>query len=133
MNNLEDAGLDWGVFYSDFPTAFFLRETRDRLDNFHFLTTFYEKAAEGSLPAFSWVEPRYFYLPDMPSSGPPPLSWRCCVVVLRCGAAVMWCREAVVLWVWRRRCGTTQEPFGMLFSPLRPIRYSACPTHPLPL
>jgi len=64
----------WGVYFEEAPTAFFLSYTRHdgNLHKFHVFEDFLTDAANGSLPSFSFLEPRYFELPDVPANDQHP-------------------------------------------------------------
>lgn len=57
---LDEAGLSWAVYFNDLPATLYSRYVRSHLDRFHWFPTFEKQAKEGTLPTFSWVEPRYF-------------------------------------------------------------------------
>jgi phospholipase C len=74
-HRLETNNISWGVFQSDdVSTALFFRDVRtsDMLSHFHSLTTFKEMAANGTLPLFSLVEPRFFSIPNFPANDEHP-------------------------------------------------------------
>jgi phospholipase C len=55
-----DAGLDFGIFYRDFPASLILDRVRLYPMYIKFFDDFLAQAANGTLPAFSFLEPRYF-------------------------------------------------------------------------
>lgn len=57
---LDDAGHDWQVVFEDFPAAVIMGYTRKHLSRFHTLPTFLKQLKNGTLPAFTWMEPRYY-------------------------------------------------------------------------
>jgi len=60
FEDVYDSGKEFGVFYSDFPISLMFRPLRDFPAHIHTIDTFYDLAASGDLPEFSWVEPRWF-------------------------------------------------------------------------
>lgn len=77
FNRLEEAGQNWRVYFHDIPQSATLALLWDRaLTHFrHFETDFAQDAAAGSLPAYSFIEPRYFtdtLLNKMPNDEHPP-------------------------------------------------------------
>jgi phospholipase C len=73
----EDAKVSWRVYFHDFPqSATLARLWGKPATNFrHFNDEFIRDAASGSLPAYSFIEPRYFANPvlrTMPNDQHPP-------------------------------------------------------------
>jgi len=62
----------FGVYFSDFPTAFFNREVRKLIDHFHPLDDFFTHVADNTLPKLSILEPRYFHFMDTPANDHHP-------------------------------------------------------------
>jgi phospholipase C len=64
----------WGVYFAEAPSAFFLKDTRteENLKKFHDIQKFYTDAAAGTLPSYSFIEPRYFEIPDIPANDQHP-------------------------------------------------------------
>jgi phospholipase C len=60
FNRLEDAGESWAVYYHDIPQSLMLRKLRDRPDNFKLIYDFKSDVQNGTLPSYSFIEPRYF-------------------------------------------------------------------------
>jgi phospholipase C len=58
--NLSAAARDWRVYYHDVPQALALQRLHARRDNFQHIQRFFDDAAAGSLPAYSFVEPAFF-------------------------------------------------------------------------
>lgn len=77
FNRLESAGQDWRVYFHDMPQAATLSAIWDRALT-HFLdytAHFAHDAAAGKLPAYSFIEPRYFtntLLGHRPNDQHPP-------------------------------------------------------------
>jgi phospholipase C len=61
-DDFAEAGLDWKVYFGDFPLSAYLNAIRKHPFNFACLDAFMEDAEHGRLPAFSIVEPRYMNL-----------------------------------------------------------------------
>jgi phospholipase C len=61
-HRLEDAGRSWKIFFHDIPQALALKRLRGDLfkDRFRLFDEFTEDAKDGSLPDYSFIEPRYF-------------------------------------------------------------------------
>lgn len=61
-DHLSDAGYDWGIYFHDLPqslTIASLRQARYR-DKFKPFPKFFLELKTGNLPAYSFIEPRYF-------------------------------------------------------------------------
>jgi len=71
---LDEADLDWRVYFQEVPTPLAFRDVRTpgRLLKFRLLEEFTKDAKNGKLPAFSWVDPRYFGLPGFPATDQHP-------------------------------------------------------------
>ncbi|HWH26576.1 MAG TPA: alkaline phosphatase family protein [Pseudolysinimonas sp.] len=67
FNRLQDAGVPWGVYYDDRQLISLTGLLHaPQLEpywktNFHTMSTFYEQAANGTLPAYAFIEPRMLY------------------------------------------------------------------------
>jgi phospholipase C len=72
FNRLQSAHKSWGIYYHDFPQSIALTKLWDHLDHFHSFDNFLEQAAKGSLPAYSFIEPRYFPGIKLPNDQHPP-------------------------------------------------------------
>eukprot|EP01062_Namystynia_karyoxenos_P062233 TRINITY_DN55148_c0_g1_i1.p1 TRINITY_DN55148_c0_g1~~TRINITY_DN55148_c0_g1_i1.p1 ORF type:complete len:534 (+),score=197.08 TRINITY_DN55148_c0_g1_i1:74-1603(+) len=61
---LDDAKKDWRVYFQEVPSPLAFRDVRtpERLLKFRLLEEFWADAKDGKLPAYSWVDPRYFGL-----------------------------------------------------------------------
>jgi phospholipase C len=77
FNRLSDVGQSWRIYFHDFPqSATLARLWGDMITNFRFFEgDFAQDAAAGTLPAYSFIEPRYF--PDtlqnkLPNDEHPP-------------------------------------------------------------
>jgi phospholipase C len=62
----------WKVYFHDFPQALTLSKLWVHVDRFRVFAEFKQDAAAGNLPAYSFIEPRYF--PDLlpPNDAHPP-------------------------------------------------------------
>ncbi len=76
FNRLEAAGQRWRVYFHDIPQSATLAKLWNRVANFrHFEEHFANDAAAGNLPAYSFIEPRYFADPllnKIPNDEHPP-------------------------------------------------------------
>jgi phospholipase C len=59
-DSLSDQDLEWTIYYHDFPQALALTNLHSCLDRFQGFGSFLSDVAEGTLPAYSFIEPRYF-------------------------------------------------------------------------
>jgi phospholipase C len=59
---LDEAGYDWAVYFHDFPHAYTIKSLRNPLfvPHFRFASQFFADLKHGHLPAYSFIEPRYF-------------------------------------------------------------------------
>jgi phospholipase C len=61
FNRLTSVDKTWRVYFHDIPQSSTLARLWDKIDHFrHFDPAFAEDAAAGALPAYSFIEPRYF-------------------------------------------------------------------------
>jgi len=73
FNALDGVAPDgWAVYYHDFAQSLTLSRLWGHLDHFHRFDDFLADAANGSLPSYSFIEPRYFADQDWPSDMHPP-------------------------------------------------------------
>jgi len=72
FGKLEAKGLNWKVYFHDIPQALTLSELWFKLDHFHFFEAFQQDAKDGTLPAYSFIEPRYFADTALPNDQHPP-------------------------------------------------------------
>jgi phospholipase C len=73
FNRLEAAGKSWGIYFHDIAQTKTLEKLLPLADHFHFFAKFRDDARVGSLPAYSFVEPRYFTLfTQLPNDQHPP-------------------------------------------------------------
>lgn len=61
-DNLADAGYDWAIYFHDFPQSLVLGSLRkpQYKRNFKYAAEFFRDIKTGRLPAYSFIEPRYF-------------------------------------------------------------------------
>jgi phospholipase C len=64
--------VDWKIYYHDLPQTLTLKYLWQRLGGFRFFDEFLADAAAGTLPAYSFIEPRYFQELKMPNDQHPP-------------------------------------------------------------
>ncbi len=50
----------WAIYHHDVPQTLTLSKLRGRLQNFHMFDKFLKQAADGTLPHYSFIEPRYY-------------------------------------------------------------------------
>ncbi|MBS0652866.1 MAG: phosphoesterase, partial [Verrucomicrobia bacterium] len=62
----------WKIYYHDFPHASTLSDLWPHTDQFHHFYRFKEDAVNGTLPSYSFIEPRYFSDLDFPNDQHPP-------------------------------------------------------------
>ncbi len=67
-DNLTAANVSWAIYVHDFPQARAIRSINARPDRLLEFSAFLTAARTGSLPAYSFIEPRYFSVP----TAPPP-------------------------------------------------------------
>lgn len=61
FDTVEEAGMDWRYYFKDAPLeAGLIAKVTFSLSKLRFWKSFQKDAAEGSLPAFSWINPRWF-------------------------------------------------------------------------
>eukprot|EP01121_Diplochlamys_sp_Union-15-3_P013192 TRINITY_DN4056_c0_g2_i1.p1 TRINITY_DN4056_c0_g2~~TRINITY_DN4056_c0_g2_i1.p1 ORF type:complete len:311 (-),score=45.73 TRINITY_DN4056_c0_g2_i1:590-1522(-) len=67
IQNIDDAGYSWTVWFEEVPSALLMRQLRDPLYalNFGSISGFIDACKEGNLPTYSFVEPRYFTIYDI--------------------------------------------------------------------
>ncbi len=59
--NLSDANVGWRIYFHDFPQSLALdNQLRYIGTNYEYITRFYADCEAGTLPAYSFIEPRYF-------------------------------------------------------------------------
>jgi phospholipase C len=72
-NRCELAGsVDWNIYFHDIAQSKTLSNLWLLSDHFHFYDEFRRDVAEGNLPAYSFIEPRYFADWSMPNDQHPP-------------------------------------------------------------
>jgi phospholipase C len=76
FNRLSDANQEWRIYFHDMPQTTTLAKIWGDMFTSHFLdfsTDFIQAAAAGNLPAYSFIEPRYFTdLFSIPNDEHPP-------------------------------------------------------------
>jgi phospholipase C len=72
FNRLNETNKSWGIYYHDFPQSLTLNNLWPHLDHFRFFDAFKEHAENGKLPAYSFIEPRYFPDVKLPNDQHPP-------------------------------------------------------------
>lgn len=69
---LDEGGQSWKIYFHDMPQSLTLSNLWLKASNFHFYQQFQMDAKAGALPAYSFIEPRYFADAGMPSDQHPP-------------------------------------------------------------
>jgi phospholipase C len=65
FDRLTEAGRSWAVYAGDVPQALAYVELRDAFqDRFNRMGEFFDDCREGTLPEYSFIEPRHFLWPD---------------------------------------------------------------------
>ena len=74
FTQLLDMGLDYRVYFDDFPSLLAFKELRREhtLPRFSRMAKFYKDVASDTLPQLSWLEPGYFDVFDKPASDQHP-------------------------------------------------------------
>jgi phospholipase C len=72
FQRLENAGVPWKVYFHDVPQALTLSELWLHMDHFRPFDEFLDDAKSGELPAYSFLEPRYFTDLALPNDQHPP-------------------------------------------------------------
>lgn len=72
FNRLHESGTPWGIYFHDFPQTLTLSKLWPYLEHFHFFDEFKEHAQKGKLPAYTFIEPRYFAELELPNDQHPP-------------------------------------------------------------
>lgn len=65
-------GDDWRIYFHDMPQSLTLSDLWCHLDNFRLYPEFQHDAAHGTLPAYSFIEPRYFADAELQNDQHPP-------------------------------------------------------------
>lgn len=72
-NNLQDAGLSWGVYWTDDNEVAEFTQVASEADNFKdFATHFAADARAGQLPNYSFIEPQFNSTHDQPANSQHP-------------------------------------------------------------
>lgn len=69
---LDKKGKTWKAYFELISDTLFFQYTRDFLDKQHFIDDFYEHAAQGTLPDYSFLSPSWSDFADMPASDQHP-------------------------------------------------------------
>ena len=73
FNRMSEKGRDWKIYFHDFPQTLTLADLWTHLDHFRFYEAeFLEDAEKGKLPAYTFIEPRYFPDHKLPNDQHPP-------------------------------------------------------------
>lgn len=74
FRQLLDMGLDYRVYFQSVPAVAMFKDMRrfEERHRYRALRTFYEDAASGDLPPFTWLEPNYFVTEKHPATDQHP-------------------------------------------------------------
>ncbi len=72
FNRMSEQNRDWHIYYHDFPQSLTLSDLWAHLDRFKPFDDFLKDAAQGDLPAYAFIEPRYFPEAELPNDQHPP-------------------------------------------------------------
>jgi phospholipase C len=73
FNRMEAAGKPWKIYFHDFPQTLTLTHLWPHVDHFRYFDQDFENDAQsGQLPAYSFIEPRYFPDLQLPNDQHPP-------------------------------------------------------------
>jgi len=72
FNRMSEKQRDWRIYYHDFPQSLTLSDLWAHLDRFKLFDDFVKDAGNGGLPAYTFIEPRYFPGVDLPNDQHPP-------------------------------------------------------------
>jgi phospholipase C len=75
FNRLEEAGMEnpWKIYYHDYAQTWSLAKLWLLMDHFHFYEQFQSDAKNGALPAYAFIEPRYYpHASQLPNDQHPP-------------------------------------------------------------
>jgi len=72
FENLMDRGHTWKVYFDDYAQAFALRTLHPYVDRFQKFEQFAADVAAGTLPTYSFIEPRSFSAPGSPANDQHP-------------------------------------------------------------
>lgn len=73
FNRLSDHDQEWGIFFHDFPQTLTLSKLWPHIDRFRYYQDFKKLAKDGQLPAYAFIEPRFFADPEnLPNDQHPP-------------------------------------------------------------
>ncbi|HEX5125550.1 MAG TPA: alkaline phosphatase family protein, partial [Rhodocyclaceae bacterium] len=75
FNRFKNDGITdngWKIYFHDMPQTLTLSDLWLKLDRFRFYDEFRHDASEGTLPSYSFIEPRYFTDTHLPNDQHPP-------------------------------------------------------------
>lgn len=72
FNRMSEAGKEWKIYFHDFPQTLTLTDLWTHIDRFRVFDEFADDAKNGTLPAYSFIEPRYFPDVKLPNDQHPP-------------------------------------------------------------
>lgn len=72
FESLLERGHDWKVYFDDYAQAFGLRNLHAQVERFQKFETFLADVEAGTLPTYSFIEPRSFSAPGYPANDQHP-------------------------------------------------------------
>eukprot|EP01126_Amoeba_proteus_P050827 TRINITY_DN6036_c0_g1_i5.p1 TRINITY_DN6036_c0_g1~~TRINITY_DN6036_c0_g1_i5.p1 ORF type:complete len:526 (+),score=103.16 TRINITY_DN6036_c0_g1_i5:17-1594(+) len=60
FEDVYDSGKEFKIYFGDFPSSLGLSRLREYPLHFHTMDAFFDDASSGSLPAYAYIEPRWF-------------------------------------------------------------------------
>lgn len=72
FNRISEAGKTWKIYFHDFPQTLTLTSLWSQPGRFRIFDEFVADARQGALPAYSFIEPRYFPDVKLPNDQHPP-------------------------------------------------------------
>lgn len=98
-DQLDDAGLSWGYFYSDLPFIGLFDRAGDWVDQGKVdrIDAFYQACENGTLPAVSWVDPAFAFNDDHPPHHPLLGQMFLATIHNALAASPQWSRTLLVL------------------------------------
>ena len=72
FNKMSESGKEWKIYFHDFPQTLTLSDLWSHAERFKNFAEFVSDAQKGALPAYSFIEPRYFPDVELPNDQHPP-------------------------------------------------------------
>lgn len=58
FDQIDEVELEWKLYYNDTPWELYMKKVAHNPSNLHRMDTFFSDCEKGTLPAFSWINPR---------------------------------------------------------------------------